>query len=350
MKPLDRKDVNHQKYYSFKGAIHIHSRYSDGTGSLKQIVSAGLKSNLDFLIITDHNSLRLKNEGKEGWYKDKLFVMVGEEVSHSDQHLLALGVNEEIPKDLKPEQSSAAIQQNGGFGIVAHPDGKYQFHFKKRDYSWKYWEGENIEGLEVWSYMFDWVKNIKPWNLLYFYTCPDKAITGPEDITLKRWDLLNKTRRVVGIGGIDAHAKGVWPFQVFPYKQLFESIVTYVICDSELSKDNESAKEILLNRMRSGNCYFAYEEYSKAPGFRFWMEKTSTILEMGDRVPFDSNIILKLVLPKRSFFRILKDSCSIFNGSGKTWNMKITEPGVYRIEVFYKNKPWIYSNPIVLTG
>ena len=73
MKSLTRKELNQPHFFSYKGAIHIHSRYSDGTGSLKQIVSAGLKSNLDFLIITDHNSLRLKKEGKEGWYKDKLF-------------------------------------------------------------------------------------------------------------------------------------------------------------------------------------------------------------------------------------------------------------------------------------
>ena len=50
MKPLSRKELNQPQFFSYKGAIHIHSRYSDGTGSLKQIVSAGLKSNLDFLI------------------------------------------------------------------------------------------------------------------------------------------------------------------------------------------------------------------------------------------------------------------------------------------------------------
>lgn len=350
MKSFKPNEVSPQQSFSYKGAIHIHSRYSDGTGTLKQIVSAGLRANLDFLIITDHNNLRLKKEGKEGWYKDKLLVIVGEEVSHSNQHLLALGVNEVIPKELKPEQSSLAIQQKGGFGIVAHPDGKYQFHFKKRDYSWKYWDVKNIEGLEVWSYMFDWVKNIKPWNLPYYFTYPDRAITGPENKTLARWDSLNRIRRVIGIGGVDAHAKGVWPLQIFPYEQLFKSIVTYVICESELPKDRKSATEILLNRMRRGNCYFAYEEYSKAADFRFWLESPSSVLEMGDRSPFESNTILKLVLPKRSFFRILHNGFSIFNGNGKSWNMKIYEPGVYRIEAFYNKKPWLYSNPIVLTS
>ena len=54
--------------------------------------------------------------------------------------LLALGIDEKIQKDLRPQESSLAIQKNNGMSIVAHPDGEYQFHFRKRNYSWKYWD------------------------------------------------------------------------------------------------------------------------------------------------------------------------------------------------------------------
>ena len=70
---------------------------------------------------------------------------------------------------------------------------------------------------------------------------------------------------------------------------------------------------------------------------------------MGNRAVFDSSTNLYLILPKRSIFRIIQDGKIIHIGVGKSWNMKIKEPGVYRLESFYKNKPWIFSNPIVLT-
>jgi len=343
-----RKSKPYQYYY-YKGAIHIHSKYSDGTGSLNQIVRAGLKSKLDYLIITDHNNIKLKTDGKDGWYDNRLFVMIGEEVSHSDQHLLALGIDEKIPKNLRPQESSLEIKKNEGMSIVAHPDGKYQFHFRKRDYSWKYWDQDSFDGIEIWSYMFDWVKNIKPWNLPYYFVNRNEAIEGPQQKTLSRWDYLNKKRRVVGIGGIDAHAKGIWPFQVFPYHKLFKTVVTYAVTSDKLSTDNKIAQEQLLKNLKDGSCFFAFEEYAHAKGFQFFIEVPNKRLEMGNRENFDSDSNLHLIFPKRCSYRIIKNGKHFFAGIGKTWNMKINTPGVYRVEASYNNKPWIFSNPIVLT-
>lgn len=342
--------ADRKQQYSYRGAIHIHSSVSDGTGSLNQIVDAGLKAGLDYLIITDHNSLKLKNDGKEGWYDNRLFVLIGEEVSHSDQHLLALGIDREIPEDLRPEQSSDEIQKNGGVGIVAHPDGVFRFHLRNRNYRWKNWDLNGINGVEIWSYMFDWVKDIKYWNLPYYYFYPDQAITGPQNITLTRWDELNKDKRIVGIGAIDAHAKGFWPFQVFPYFQLFKTVVTYIQTPDKLPGKNSIAKDMILDKIRTGKCYFAYEQHAKAENFHFWLETTAGILEMGDRESIDSEAVLYLNLPQRSSFKILKNGKPIFSGIGKSWNMTVSEPGVFRVEAYMNKKPWIYSNPIVITS
>ena len=39
------------------GALHIHSRYSDGTGTIEEILSAARGAGLDFVVLTDHDSL-----------------------------------------------------------------------------------------------------------------------------------------------------------------------------------------------------------------------------------------------------------------------------------------------------
>ena len=44
--------------YEYVGAIHIHSVYSDGTGKIEEIAKAAYDSDLDFIMMTDHNTLK----------------------------------------------------------------------------------------------------------------------------------------------------------------------------------------------------------------------------------------------------------------------------------------------------
>ena len=60
--------------------IHLHSTYSDGTGTVKQIARAGRRARADVVLLTDHDTLAAKRNGEEGWYGDVL-LLVGTEVS-----------------------------------------------------------------------------------------------------------------------------------------------------------------------------------------------------------------------------------------------------------------------------
>jgi len=42
----------------YVGAIHIHSVYSDGTGNIEDIAQAAYETGLDFIMMTDHNTLK----------------------------------------------------------------------------------------------------------------------------------------------------------------------------------------------------------------------------------------------------------------------------------------------------
>ena len=183
----------------------------------------------------------------------------------------------------------------------------------------------------------------------YYYLYRNQAISGPPKKTLSRWDHLNKRRRVVGIGAIDAHARGIWPLKIFPYDQIFQTIVTYIVTPQPLSSSDEYAKKQLLENLKNGHCFFAYEQHAEAKGFQFYIETHPKKLEMGDRARYISGSKLYVELPERCRLRIIHDSKVLHSGVGKSWNMEIKKPGVYRIETFYKNKPWIFSNPVVLT-
>src|SRR5665648_136387 len=81
--------------------LHIHSSYSDGTGSHQEIAKAGLEADIDVLITTDHNVLV---KGIEGFYfkgKQTLLLLCGEEihdksVNPQKNHLLTFGQSREL--------------------------------------------------------------------------------------------------------------------------------------------------------------------------------------------------------------------------------------------------------------
>ena len=61
-------------------ALHIHTKYSDGTANHQELINIAEKANLDGIITTDHN---IWVDGMSGYYgngKKKTMLLVGEEV------------------------------------------------------------------------------------------------------------------------------------------------------------------------------------------------------------------------------------------------------------------------------
>ena len=83
------------KYQIYTGVIHIHTKCSDGSGDLDEIIASAQSSGLEYIIITDHNTICYYNQGKERWY-DNLLVLVGEDVTHKKGHCLALNITRSV--------------------------------------------------------------------------------------------------------------------------------------------------------------------------------------------------------------------------------------------------------------
>ncbi|MCL6432116.1 MAG: PHP domain-containing protein [Anaerolineae bacterium] len=102
--------------------LHIHTRFSDGGPSPEQVVHRVLRrGHLDVIAITDHNriegALRAREAARGSW----LQVIVGEEVSTADGHLLALFIQERILPGLPVAETIAEVHAQGGLAIAAHP-------------------------------------------------------------------------------------------------------------------------------------------------------------------------------------------------------------------------------------
>ncbi len=344
--------------FEYRGAVHVHSIFSDGSGKIEDIIQAAHETDLDFVILTDHNTLRAKAEGYEKWYGNTL-LLVGTEINDKENknHYLALGIDKPFSTRQPAKDYVSKVKKSGGIGFIAHPHEKRSSMKEHPPYPWTDWEIDDFNGIEVWNHMSEWMEGLTEQNKYNYFVHPLRSIVSPCAETLEVWDKLNLKRKVIGIGGVDAHAHkvnllGFVEVEVFPYKILFKSIRTHILLDKKLSGKNrpenlQSDISLFLNALRDGRCFFSNFYHGDASGFRFFAENEDGIFNMGDKIASGGITKLKVLIPDHS-----ADIKLIFNGSeiesvnNREAEFRVSSDGVYRIEVYSGNRAWIYSNHI----
>jgi hypothetical protein len=330
--------------------VHLHSTYSDGTGTVKQIARAGRRAGADVVLLTDHDTLAAKRNGEEGWYGDVL-LLVGEEVSpRRRNHYLAFGIDEEIDhSELDAAGICRAVRAAGGFGFAAHPFSEGSKRFKRAGPGMPFdaLDCEALDGIELWSFVNDTGESITSVpQMLRFLLAPGRALDGPPARNMRAWDELCRTRRVVAIGGIDAHqfGKRIGPFvplRIMAYHRSFRHIRTHVLCEGPPDREQ------VFGALREGRCYIAVDSIAPARGFRFEADD----LPMGAEAPAGRRR-LTVTAPGDAKLRLLRDGSEIAGGVGRTLEAEVEQPGVYRAEALRRShgreRTWIVSNPIYL--
>ena len=339
------------------GAIHMHSTFSDGTGEVPDIAKFADEVGLDFILLTDHNTLRALQEGYEKWYGNTL-LLVGCEINDKENknHYLAFGIDEAFTTRTPAKKYVAKVKELGGIGFLAHPHEKRK-HKDHPAYPWTEWDTEDFTGIEIWNHMSEWVENLTEENKYRSFLHPLRTINAPPKETLKVWDELNQTRKVIGIGGIDAHAHkynlvGFLEVEIFPYKVLFKSIRTHILLDKAIvkgktAKDLETAKWQIYNALKDGRCFIANDYVAESKGFRFYAEVNGKKFQMGETVPDLKNVKLKVFLPGiDAEIKLLRNGRIVGTNNGIDAEFIINKKGAYRIEVYFENRAWIFSNHI----
>ena len=346
--------------YDYAGVIHFHSAFSfDGRAPVGDIIKAAGDNGIDFLMITDHSTLGARKSGFEGWNGEVLLI-VGQEISPRFNHYIAFGIDEELIIDendtaSRPQDWIDRVKMLGGIGFIAHPDheGTEKFHVKH--YSWLDWSVSNYTGMGVWDFMTDWQSTLNSLpSALVGYLFPAYVLKGPRNITLNRWDHLNKEGRVVGIGELDNHESlrtilGL-TLRIFPFKRAFRFIRTHLLLDNPLSGEAEEDIHALLKALENGRAYMAMEYFHDANGFSLSLYDGNKEVAMGDEFFLEGDALLKVNLPERGKIRILRDGDVIAEAVGTKIRCNISQGGVYRAEAYLRvwgiYRPWIFSNPI----
>ncbi len=136
-----------------KGAIHIHSTYSDGEFALEELREVFVSAGCAFACVTDHAEFfdveKLRAYVKEcELLSDKRFCFVpGLEYScRESMHVLGYGATR-LVDTLEPEEVIQRIEAEGGIAVIAHP--------KDEAFAWIETFRALPSGIETWNSKYD---------------------------------------------------------------------------------------------------------------------------------------------------------------------------------------------------
>ena len=345
--------------------LHMHTPYSDGTGSHEEIAHAAIQAGIDVVIVTDHN---IWVDGPERYYQDdegRVLLLVGEEVHDRTRipqknHMMVFGVADEMAAFAKePQQLIDKVNEHGGLTFIAHPHDPEALQFNEEDLSWVDWDVHGFTGIELWNAMSEFKGLLKnKLAAIYYAYNPEAVGHGPYPVVIQKWDEITLTgQRVVAVGGSDAHAlhANLGPLKrvLFPYEFHFRAVNTHIFTEQALTGDLIQDRQAVFQALRKGHAFVGYDLPAATRGFKFTAQGMGKNAWMGDEISSQYGVTLQIRLPQRAECILIRDGIPIKNWTNRdVTSYTATDPGVYRIEAYLKyrgkRRGWIFSNPIYI--
>jgi hypothetical protein len=313
--------------------------------------------------VTDHNVLV---QGVEGYYRvhrDRVLLLVGQEVHDQDRdpqknHLLVFNANRDVSTLADdPQTLINGVAEAGGLSFIAHPCDPEAPAFNETDISWEAWEVHGYTGIELWNGLSE-LKTVIPTKIhgAFYAIFPQFIGHHPIPEVLQRWDdLLAEGQHVVAIGGSDAHAlnmhMGPLHRVIFPYAFHFRAVNTHVFISQPLSGDVITDKKMIYEALGAGRCFVGYDLPASTRGFIFKARGLEQSAIMGEEISSRRGVTLQAHLPQPAEIRLIKDGKTIgIWRDSQACAFSVSEPGAYRVEAWRnylgRKRGWIFSNPI----
>lgn len=343
------------------GAYHIHTRRSDGTGTVDDVARAAARAGLQFVILTDHGDATRPPDPPA--FRHGVLCIDAVEIGTDDGHLVALGLAGPAPYPLGGEGRDVLddVHRLGGMGIVAHPDSPAP-RLRWRNWTIRY---DGIEWLNADSEWRDdsvvhllgtaLRSTIRPaGSVASLFTRPVR--------TLRRWDTATRTRSVVGLAAVDAHARIGWSAGEEPrrrtllawpsYEAMFRTLDQAVILDHPLSGDAVADAGRVLAAIRAGHTFSITRAIAWPASLDFSATAPGVApVAMGDRMSVVPPVVtFDAAVPQAPTARLtlLHGATRVAVGQGSLHYSGPTSVGAYRVEATYPgfDLPWLIGNPI----
>ena len=345
-----------------RGAIHIHTTNSDGSGTPDEVAAAAARAGLRFVIFTDHgDAMRAPDSPR---YRSGVLAIDAVEVSTSSGHVIALGLGRS-PYPLRGEPGDVLedLQRLGAMTIVAHPTSL------KADLVWRD-DGRPFDGVEWLNGDSEW-RDERFWALTrilftYGFRAPESLalILDRPASALAFWDRAARTRNVVGLGGSDAHAMiggdldhgGPAAVHLPSYEQVFRTF-SIGLPGLALSGNAAADAQSVIAAIRAGHVFTAIDAFAGPARLAFTADGPGVHAEAGDRVSAGVPLALRaeVAVPELApTLTLYRDGSAVATVTGARLDYQADGiPGVYRVEATLPVRrgggplaPWLVSNPI----
>jgi len=347
-----------------RGAFHVHSMRSDGTGTLDEIAAAASRAGLQFVVFTDHGDGTRSPEPPA--YRSGVLCLDGVEISTELGHYVAVGLpRTPYPLAGHPRDVIADVRRFGGFGFAAHPGSP------KPGLQWRDWDAP-FDGLEWLNADSEWRDEF--WGslggvLLTYAWRPVETLVGlldrPEPV-LRQWDRLARTRRVPAVAGADAHARlgfrqGEDPYEdrvlarIPGYEISFRAFANHVILDGALTGDAEHDAQLVLGGIREGRVFTSIDGLTRLAAFEARASSGQGVARPGEYLDIEGVVAIDAAIsaPPGTTLTVLRDGEPLYETRERALRLDVgTTPGAYRIEAHLPPRlatasvPWLLTNPI----
>ncbi len=334
------------------GAIHVHTAYSDSSGRMPYVIECARKAGLDYVITGDHNTVAARHDGWEG-HHDGVLLVIGVEITSRLGHALALGIDQcERRTAAHPDEYLPEIERAGGTAFIAHPERSSRRTLWLTRQFWPDLKTDCYAGVEIWSYMHDWLEWARPWHPIAGIRTPEAGITGPSPVVLRDWDQVALRRHVSGIGALDAHELRLpihqfrWSLlKILPLEYTLRTVRTHTLTP-EMTGDAAADIAAITDALVAGRCFTAYDLIGDGTGTRFSARRDGEVVVMGEKTPAGGEWEFVASVPLAAEIVLLRDSEVVAEADGTELIHRDARPGVYRIEARLDGRPWVFTNHI----
>ncbi|MEN8162325.1 MAG: PHP domain-containing protein, partial [Myxococcota bacterium] len=251
-----------------RGVVHVHTRAShDSPGRIEDVVAAARDAGLAWVALTEHTEPG--RQGSHGWFGD-VIVIPGFEIKVKGGSIHALGVTRPPSASHDPDAVVRWIHAQRGVAVVGHLEkGKIPLRDAFPTTRPDAVELANLHanaaaagGGLAWRAL-----------LLPTRTALRALLTWPA-VYREGWQTLPGPPALVG--GVDAHARlralGALGGTIDRYREVFRLLTTHVLA-------RERSAEGVLQALRAGHSYVAFEGFAPVERFRFERVAEGFVLE-----------------------------------------------------------------------
>ncbi len=375
----------------YQGVCHSHSHFShDSQVPFEEILQVLKETGRDFILMSDH-CIDGKADYSLQWdeVRDGILFVPGFEMS---QGFMPWGLPRETVLNCGEDLDvlAATIDSAGGMLFFAHTEEERR------------WDLAQLVGMEIYNIHTDFKDEdgfgaLLPDIVFSIRKYPDhviRTIFDRQTDIFANWDRLNRDRDIVGIAANDCHqnngftgvytgegkllvedtspdtigeyelnwwkrlglrvlfgplepGRELFRFQLDPYERMVRYVSTHILAQ-------ELSKEAILESLREGRVYIAFDVLADSTGFVFVAESGDANAVMGERIPLAAELRLRAASPVPCRFTVVHDGSVVHQAEGRDFEWRAQASGKYRVEaelnILGEWTPWVYTNPIAVTA